>query len=74
MPEAMWRSVTSHIQDIHDGRSELCPEFLIAHWMRISETRSGCSLVSEIIMFMYFFLFFFFGFADLASKVCEKSN
>ena len=26
MLEAMWKSVSNHIQDVHDGHSELYPE------------------------------------------------
>ena len=26
MIEAMWKSVSNHIQDVHDGHSELYPE------------------------------------------------
>ena len=49
MLEEMWKSVTNHIQDIHDGHSELYPECVhgpLDEDERDKEIRSGCSLVS----------------------------
>ena len=59
MLEAMWKSVTNHIQDIRNGHSILkcILNVPMAHWMKMSETKSGWSLVSKMIMFIIFFFF-----------------
>lgn len=82
MLEAMWKSVTNHIQDIHEGHSELYPE--CAHgpldederdkeWLRPCKIISTYFFTTKIpVCFGSVIICITFLKPFLASKVCEK--
>ena len=86
MLRAMWKSLTNHIQDFHEGHSELYPKGAHGHldeydrdkeWLQPCEIYKPIKVYKTTVLTRFFFHFMVANVVSLyicfsASKVCEK--